>query len=1070
MKTSLSLVCIAVSVLSTLIGPSQVAGQSIGDGYFEHGAPVQGMTDVHLAWPGRLWFQVNLADSGLGYQGTYFTLGAKQHLFQDFLDGRWLLEARGHLGTENGGGFFANIGLERVFSLESAGAEITAGFWYDYDGDQSDFGEAYNQLSVNASIETRNWLLYGNGYFPVGDTGTMLGDPLNGSCFLQNSIVTSPGIDAALQGFDAMLLAKPAGLQHVNGTIGFGGYGYGSDLVDFFGGVRGRVGMQFDGGLIVQGEINHDNRFDITGVVQIGWLFGAGAKGTEYGFLGTDLEPTLRNDHIVRYRQEVQLAIDPDTGRAYDVYHVDNNAAAGGDGTFERPFDNLAAAEAASADDDIIFVREGGGTTRNMDQGITLKPGQLLLGDGVRHLIPLADGTNFLLCNDLDGLRPTITNVGVGNAVNLSSRNTVRGFVIDGSAGGLQNGISGNSGFTLTDGIIEDVTIVGNPILDGVFLNNIAGDWTFARNDIQTARDGISIQNAIDPASTFLFTDNVVSFNLGDGIRMDNFDAQLISFIDNDTSFNGGNGINLMNYLNASGAGVELDFIDTEIAILGPTTPTASDNTGVGIALNNVEGNIRFLNMEIRNNLGGGISLIDVTTPGIDQEVFIGTSGLGESIFDNNGVGTTAGIFNDLGVAAGTQQLFITDSTFINGGSGIVSQATAVGANLTTDIFNNLQIANNDTDGIQLNAFGGATHLASVINTDVPLDISNNGGNGISINSRDPGPISLVEAVVQGVSITNSGFSGIRANVQENGQAIVSAFDSTIAGAVDGIQIDVDNDLSSAVSVFNFDNLSINTVGDDGIDLSVGDDTFVDFSLTNSLVDNLIGGAAAGDHGIQITANGSAAVDVDTRLRVNINGNTISNFDAGDGIGILALGDAHVLANISSNDILSNGINTVATGAPTVPFGNGIDLTAAEDAEIYTRITNNRINNNADEGLEMNTLGSGQIFALVEGNNIAGNDIGEDANTVPPDAGIADMTVNNAVGGNVCIAMTNNFFTLPVIFTNLSGPANFRFERNGQTVNPIFLPNAAAFEIGLFGTECEPAIEAEEAVFDGIFP
>jgi hypothetical protein len=118
----------------------------------------------------------------------------------------------------------------------------------------------------------------------------------------------------------------------------------------------------------------------------------------------------------------------------------------------------------------------------------------------------------------------------------------------------------------------------------------------------------------------------------------------------------------------------------------------------------------------------------------------------------------------------------------------------------------------------------------------------------------------------------------------------------------------------------------------------------------------------------------------------------------------------------------------------------------------------------------MNTTGSGEITALVVGNNISLNDTADDGTTGPIESGNADMTVNNAVGGDVCIAMTNNFFSLPVVFTNLSGPANFRFERNGQTVNPVLLPNAAAYYIGTFSTQCEPAIAAEEAVFDGIFP
>ncbi|MGI9516852.1 MAG: right-handed parallel beta-helix repeat-containing protein, partial [Pirellulaceae bacterium] len=550
MKTCMRVVCISVTVLCTIMFARPATGQDLGSGYFPDSGGIQPfMADAPGLWPGRVWVQANLADSGLGYTGTYFTLGWKSHWFQDFLDGRWLVETRGHLSAESGG-FFGNLGLERVFSLHAAEAEITCGIWADFDNDlQGDFAHDFSQLSVNASIETRHWLINGNGYFPVGEVDYLTGT----SCFLNNVLVTQHGLDSAMQGFDGLVQFKPQPLQHINGTVGLGGYGYESELVDFFGGIRGRLGFQTNKGLIVNAEINHDNRFDLTGVIQLGFLFGAGAKGTEYGMLGNDLEPTIRNDHIVRVQRDLRLAIDPDTGRPYDVYHVNNLATPGGDGSFERPFDELKDAE-MSAPDAIIFVNEGGGTTRGMDEAIVLKDGQLLLGDGVRHLIPLADGTNFVLCNDIDGNRPRITNNNFGNAVTLANRNTVRGFIIDGTDGGMINGISGDGlarGSTIFDGIIEDVTITGTlgggePILNGIFLRDIGGDWTFARNEVELALiDGIAIFDACDPTSVFVFDSNNVSDNSRDGIHIEDYLADELIFRNNTTDRNGRNGIHI---------------------------------------------------------------------------------------------------------------------------------------------------------------------------------------------------------------------------------------------------------------------------------------------------------------------------------------------------------------------------------------------------------------------------------------------------------------------------------------------------------------------------------------------
>lgn len=1060
MKTCLRVVCIGVSLLCTIFSTSNLAGQTIGDGFFNQAGLQPGMADINVGWPGRVWVQVNIAEQGLGFEGSYVTLGTKQHLFQDFLDGRWLLETRGHYDVENEG-FFGNIGIERRFSLYAAGAEVSTGFWVDYDDNQQRaFSNGMTVLSASASIETDSWEILGNGYFPVGDSDFTQGDPTGVNCFLNNSIVTAAGIDSALQGFDALFQIKPIGLRNVNGTVGIGGYAYNSDLVDSFGGIRGRVSMQLPGGLITTAEINHDDRFDFTGVLQLGWLFGAGARGTEYGLLGTDLEPTVRNDHVVRFQQDLVLAIDPDTGLPYNVLHVDNLAAPGGNGSVDTPFDSLAAAEAASTTDDIIFVREGGGTTRNMDTGIVLKDGQLLLGDGVQHLIPLADGTSFILCNDIDGNRPTITNIGLGNAVTLANRNTVRGFVIDGSAGGMQNGISGNAGATLTDGIIEDVTITGNPILNGIFLNDIAGDWRFARNDIQTAAfDGIQILNTSDPTSIFTFQDNIVSNNGRDGIHFDNYDAAAITFIDNQTDGNGRDGIRLENHNNSLGVGTAFNFLDTDA-----TTATAQNNVQNGISLINASGDVNFFNMQILNNLNAGINLVNVTTPGANQSVFIGTFAGGTSLFDGNGVGTGQGIFNDLGVAGGVQQLFVTDTTFQNGGTGILSQATAVGAALQTDIIDNLGITNMGVDGIQLNATNGATHTAQVMNTNTNLNITNVGGDGIEINSSGTGAISLIQTTIDNVVITNAGLTGIQANVGENGQAIVQASNTTIAGTVDGIDINADNTASTAVNSFRFENMNISGTTGDGVDLDVLDQTFVDFALINSTLT----GGGAGDHGIEINATGDALAAIDTRLRLQLVGNTITGFDSGDGIGITGAGDAHILAVIEANNITGNGINQLANGAPTVPFGDGLDITATGSSEIFARINNNLINGNAEQGVDLTTLGTGQITAVMSNNNVANNDISDDLATPGNEAGNADMTATNAIGGNMCVSMSNNFFNLPAIFTNAAGPAGFTVELDGLTNGfgvPVLNPNAAAFTISAFGTVCEPAIVVEEAAF-----
>ena len=139
MKIRLSLFCIALAIIACNIADAQIM-QSMHDGASAQSVyqPVQGdlLSPTTNGIPGRVWFETNLADQGLGWSGTYFTIGGKTRLFEDRFDGRWLLESQIHYNVSEGGGAFANIGVERVFSIPAAEADVSFGLWYDYNGDR----------------------------------------------------------------------------------------------------------------------------------------------------------------------------------------------------------------------------------------------------------------------------------------------------------------------------------------------------------------------------------------------------------------------------------------------------------------------------------------------------------------------------------------------------------------------------------------------------------------------------------------------------------------------------------------------------------------------------------------------------------------------------------------------------------------------------------------------------------------------------------------------------------------------------------------------------------------------
>lgn len=1003
------------------------------------------VADFQVGMPGRMWVATNFADRGLGYEGSYFTLGAKTHLFQDSWDGRWIGEMRGHYAWESNG-FFTNVGLERVFSIKAAGADVSLGGWFDYDDDQERaFSHSFTQVGLTGSIKTRRWDLIGNGYFPLGTTDYAQGDPTGERCFFNNVIVLQPGIDSALQGFDVTWRFRPRSLGMVNGSIDLGGYGYRSEFVDFFGGGRVRLGMQLLQGLVISAEVNQDERFDTTGVLQLAYLFGVNARGNEFSLGGRDLEPTLRNDHIVRFRQDLVVAIDPDTGAPYNVYHVDNTAdPAFADGRAQTPFTTLAAAEAAAGTDAIIFVHRGNGTDFGMSNGIVLKDRQMLLGDGAQHLIPIQGGTFFELCNDPGIPRPVISGNAGGAAITLANDNVVRGIVVDGSAADTGYGIRGTG---VNNGVIEDVAI-NDAILHGIALNNFTGDWQFNRNDIvRSGFDGMQLQNNTDPTSVLSFEDNNVSFNGRDGISLTNYDAAEISFENNITDSNGRDGVRLVNFLNTTGNGTDVQFL----------SHTARNNIENGLHVNGGDGNLEFLNSLITGNVANGIRIQNWTNTNPADRTLISSFNGGSSTISGNGIGAGAGILNLL--EAGTQRLFIVDNTINGNGTGISSTADNVATLLTTEIADNT-INNNNSDGIRLSSFGGASHFGLIDNNVIDGNGAF-GGNGIRLIAGDPGSTtSLLDVVVQNSLVTGTANgNGIVGDVIEDAQLNLAVTNTEITGnAGDGISLDIDTISNLAINNLRVTDSLIDNNAGDGISVLTGTDTFADIVVTSSTI------TSNGGNGIVVSADGDGAVaGVDNRTRLFAQDNLIADNTINGILGI-ATGDASLFTTINGNEITGNG---PGLDPDTLPYFHGIALSASDDALLNGRITNNLVTGNFERGLIVFTDGNADTALLLAGNNFSGNDVGEDTSNDPiVDSGLQDMLIFNGNASTTCIAMTNNFFTLDAEFENLGAALNFRLELDGVTNS--FAGGTTLnglFNFPAFGTVCAPAINAEELAF-----
>ncbi|MFM9025478.1 MAG: hypothetical protein ACKON7_09085, partial [Planctomycetaceae bacterium] len=230
------------------------------------GAAVAGFQRLNENGPGWLYYGVNAADRGLGYNGSYMTLGGFVPYGEDDLGGFWAADLRSHLSVN--GGFFSNVGAVRKQFI--GGTLLGVGVYWDYDGDLNQyptggalgterfgqFGHVYNQVGVSGEWLTDYGNLRSNGYIPVGTTAHTVGAP--GSPFVGNNLLCQYGLDAALGGADLEVGAYIPGLADWAGMISVAGSSRGhprsdwpqvpqagQSVVPVFGGVDTRLDMTF---------------------------------------------------------------------------------------------------------------------------------------------------------------------------------------------------------------------------------------------------------------------------------------------------------------------------------------------------------------------------------------------------------------------------------------------------------------------------------------------------------------------------------------------------------------------------------------------------------------------------------------------------------------------------------------------------------------------------------------------------------------------------------------------------------------------------------------------------------
>ncbi len=350
------------------------------------------------------------------------------------------------------------------------------------------------------------------------------------------------------------------------------------------------------------------------------------------------------------------------------IWFVDNAAPAGGDGRLSAPFDTFQSLAAGAGDPDapgdVIFFSTGSGDYDGPAGAdtIVLEDDQHLIGQGATGTLDTLAGITLAPGSDplpaLGGGRPRVVNSAGHAGVLLARNNTLRGFNVGDTIGGV--GLRGSNVDTVT---IRDLAIDGGgAIVDidsatlDVVLDSVAS--TASVNSAAIRLNGVSGSLTVTGATTIGDTGGAAA---------------------------GRAGIDIQN------SGAVFDF--------GPTGVTKSATPGDGVSLtNNTGAAFTFASLDVTTSSGAGLRMVNGGTAVVHGGSLVATGDAALNI-DNTTLDLTfASLASTDSMAEGVRLNQITGSLAVTGTttvtdaattgilvSGSASQALDFGATAVTD-------------------------------------------------------------------------------------------------------------------------------------------------------------------------------------------------------------------------------------------------------------------------------------------------------------------------------------------------------------------------------------------------
>ncbi|MBT6154211.1 MAG: hypothetical protein HOK71_16330 [Planctomycetaceae bacterium] len=893
----------ALGVVRIASQPQPVVDEPV---YFEDPNPVTfnspGLFDEEY-----LIFRRDQGD-GRGYDDGYTSIGFFAPIIGAGTDE--LIFNNTRLNFTDRGELAANFGIGGRRFFESINRIVGISTWFDTD--KSDTGNRYDQFGIGIELLGENWDLRANIANPTAHGSNSLGTVFGLTPFFQTNQILFNDIALAEQALTSADIEFGVGVPNFPGVKVYAGpYWYDSeDREDKFG-TRVRVEAYLSDAASGQIAVSNDPLFGTTLNVAVSYAIGA-----KWQPLRPFRKKTMRErmfEQVARInripsRRFVAAriespAINPATGLAYTVTHVDNsNPNAPGDGTFENPFTTLTPAGPTGSD--LIVVRRGTTSrTTLLAGGTALANNQRLLGEGVPHTFIAVNRGTFLLPGvDTAGTLPFATAAN-GSVVTLGNNNEVSGLNLISPLNGNAIGGAGINNFNINN-INNDINLAlaapGNNsgAGAGIVLTNASGVGTIDNvrfNSTQAgSAGGIVVQNT--GAAPFTLNLSNVPFSQG-GL----FGVQVVANNSNIAA-------NLTN-VNASSTGDGARFTASNAGSITATVSqsTFSNSTGTGLAADVAgAGSNIFLNASnvvAQGNTLDGISFVSGT-----GSSFQGI--LNNNTFNNNTrnairtvlTGGSTGfltVANTTGTGSGEHGLFlsITDST------------------LTPSTFTTVDVSNS---GQQLNAGlrDGVNIDASNSNATINLT-SITGVNTLGNTTQENGLRQVIDGgstvttVVDSSNFSSNQISGISTQVRDAGTTSNLTVTGTTANGnvLDGFLFDIDNgNFNANVTTSSFNNSGRNAIR--AIGGAVGAVTNVTFNSTTA------NNSAA--EGAFFLINGGGAASTFNFTYLTTPPSAILNSGGANGVNA-AFDGANTTGTVNFNGLtIDGGVNSLNTNGATV--------------------------------------------------------------------------------------------------------------------------------------------------------